>query len=225
MVQCPNNSGQLFEKESPMSAPNPGTEHTERLHWWQHWRQSDADDAARENHPFFKFILRHFVSIYALAIALGVPSMGFIHGGFSIPYTQTYVDALELKFAIAAVWCAISHLFWMIQFEKIDTQMRLYGELGVQESDSQRSSMYYLYYAVFCAVGIWIAFAALFAFTGQYRPPAIWIGPTYGPVEIGLILHTWWVGSSSKKLVWPLISSIQQAVARQVRRGTPTSTS
>lgn len=193
-----------------MSAQNPGIAHAETLRWWQKWYPRHP------RHPFFV--------VYTAFIALGVPLMGYLTGGFTVPFADVFVDAFELKLVIAAIWFAISHRFWMIHLEEIDMQMEKFGELGVMQSDQQRASVYHLYFAVIIAVCIWLIFAVLYLVTFRFRPPALWAGPSYGVVEVSLLAHTLWVSRAAQKLVWPLISTIQQAVASQLRREQPTAT-
>jgi hypothetical protein len=193
-----------------MSNHNPMIANEQKLRWWKKW------GFARVDHTFFK--------IYPLFIALGVPLMGYLKKGFEIPYGDIFVDAFEVKLIIAAIWFAISHLWWIIHIKEIDSQMENYGDLGVKKSDAQRASVFYLYFAVAIALLVWVAFIGLYIFTAKIRPPALWIGPSYGPVEIVLILHTLWISITTRRLIWPLITNFQQLVARVLRLEKPTST-
>jgi len=137
-----------------------------------------------------------------------------------VPFTDIVFSSYEIKATIAALWFAVSHVYWSIEMDETADQVEAHGLVNVQQSDYQRRTMYSLYFGALFAVFIWTIGFLWYVFTLAKLPEAEWLGPSYGLVEIGILLHTWLVGRSAIKSMYRMISSFQQALAGQMRRET-----
>lgn len=202
-------------------APAPVKPRFWRRFSFRHFGLRQYETRTGKPHTWGRLFQIYDAQMYGLAVALGVPLMGWLitdvywQGGLKFSST-----GYAVKVTIAAIWFAVTHAYWPIEVGEITDQVEANGLINVRESDNQRRTMYSLYFGVLFALGVWIVCLLWHVFSLLNLPEARWVGPVYGPVEIGILLHTWRVGRSTTSSLYGMISSFQQALAGQMRRET-----
>ncbi|MCE9541420.1 hypothetical protein K8R03_02570 [Candidatus Kaiserbacteria bacterium] len=176
---------------------------------WDRLRGRSSDPHEQERHdsaPLLWRLSEHDAQLYAAAIAVGVPILGYVLPGDG--YAKT---------AIYAVFLALTHLYWYIELKEIIIQVKVFNSLKQEESDHQRGEMRSLYWGTLVAVLAWAFPATVYLATWKWAEKPVWMGPTYGIADILIIAHTAVIGAIAINALSAIISIIQESLATQRR--------
>lgn len=159
-----------------------------------------------DDYPLIWHLSQHNAQLYAVIIALGVPALGYL-----LPY-----DNLP-KLWIYFVFLMLTSAFWITEIFEINFQVDTLKELDGDASDRQRSELQSLYWGVLVAV-LFAAFplfiyGTMWWLIGEGK----WFGPRYGVADVLMLVHTYLVGKYAIKVLYRLITNIQNMLAR-IRR-------
>ncbi len=139
--------------------------------------------------------------LYASLIAVGVPLSGIL-----------FPNDSQTKWIAVSVWFFLSTAYWFTMGMEMISQIRINVTLDQRMTDSQRTSMQLLYWAVAIAFVYWLLAWALSgkSLYGLYAP-----APSYGWAEWLILAHTLFVSTFSIQVFYPLMTDYLQSTGPQ----------
>ncbi len=134
---------------------------------------TDTETRASEGSTLFDIKATLDAPMYGICLGIGVPCLAVFFPDFTT------------KVVLAAIFFAVTHEYWVIEFTELRLQMKIDREIDISKLNAQKNSI------ILSFIG------------GLGVAAALWLLRivSYGPVEVAIIAHSIYVAFRSYNLI------------------------